>query len=90
MEKTFEKFCIPKIKKVNEYQLKIVTMNVAISTAYSLASDAENGKIEITPAIPFVPESTVGSERTDENKNEFISVTCVLRSSPDNSKKIIM
>ena len=54
------------------------------------ASDTKKGKIEIKPAILFIPESTVGSERTDKNKDEFISVTCVLRSSPDNSKKIIM
>ena len=62
-------------------------MNVAISTAYSLASDAENGKIEITPAIPFVPESTVGSGISDKNKLELILVTCRYRSSTGASKK---
>ena len=50
-------------------------MNIAISEACKQASDAEKGKIEIRPAIPFVPESTVESDRTDKNKDEFISVS---------------
>ena len=34
-------------------------MNIAISEACKHASDAEKGKIEIRPAISFVPETTV-------------------------------
>ena len=56
-------------------------MNFAISEACKQASDAEKGKIEIRPAIPFVPESTVESDRIDKNKDEFISVTCRYRPS---------
>ena len=62
-------------------------MNIAISEAYKQASDAEKGKIEIRPAIPFVPESTVESDRTDKNKDKFISVTCKYRPSAGDSKK---
>ena len=62
-------------------------MNIAIAEAYSKASDAEKGKIEIRPAIPFVPESAVESDRTDKNKNDFISVTCMYRPSSGDSKK---
>ena len=62
-------------------------MNIAISEACKQASDAEKGKIEIRPAIPFVPESTVESDRTDKNKDEFISVTCRYRPSAGDSKK---
>ena len=40
-----------------------------------------------SPAIPFVPESTVESDRTDKNKDEFISVTCRYRPSARDSKK---
>ena len=49
-------------------------MNIAISEACKQASDVKKGKIEIRPAISFVPESTVESDRTDKNKDEFISV----------------
>ena len=69
LEKTFGKFCIPKIKKIKECQLKKVIMNIAIPEACKQASDAKKGKIEIRPAIPFVPESTVEPERTDKNKD---------------------
>ena len=62
-------------------------MNIAISEACKQASDAEKGKIEIRPAIPFVSESTVESDRTDKNKDEFISVTCRYRPSAGDSKK---
>ena len=54
-------------------------MNIAIAEACSSASDAEKGKIEIRPAIPFVPESAVESERTEKNKDDFIAVTCRYR-----------
>ena len=54
-EKNFGNFGIPKIKKISECQLRRVTMNIAIAEACSKASDAEKGKIEIRPAIPFVP-----------------------------------
>ena len=50
-------------------------MNIAFSEACNQASDAEKDKIEIRQAIPIVPESIVESERTDKNKDEFISVT---------------
>ena len=62
-------------------------MNIAISEACKQAIDAEKGKIEIRPAIPFVPESTVESDRTDKNKDEFISVTCRYMPSAGDSKK---
>ena len=60
-------------------------MNIAISEACKQVSDAEKGKIEIRLAIPFVPESTVESDRTDKNKDEFISVTCRYRPSSTTS-----
>ena len=60
---------------------------MAISETCKQASDAEKGKIEIRPATPFVPESTVELDRTDKNKDEFISVTCRYRSSAGDSKK---
>ena len=47
-------------------------MNIAISEVCKHASDTEKGKIEIRPAIPFVPESIVESERNDKNKDELI------------------
>ena len=65
-------------------------MNIAIAEACSKASDAEKGKIEIRPAIPFVPESAVESDRTEKNKDDFIAVTCRYRPSAGDSKKIIM
>ena len=83
----FGKFCIPKIKKIKECQLKKVTINIAISEACSQASDAKKGKIEFRPAIPFVPESAVESDQTDKNKDDFISVTCRYRPSAGDSKK---
>ena len=66
---------------MKECQLKKVIMNNAISEACKQTSDAEKGKIEIRPAIPFVPESIVESDRTNKNKDEFISVTCSYRPS---------
>ena len=71
LEKTFEKFCIPKIKKTKEWQLKKVTMNIAISEACKQLCDAEKGKIEIRPAIPFVPESTMESDRINKNQGRI-------------------
>ena len=43
-------------------------MNIAISEACKQASDAEKGKIEIRPAIPFVPELTVELDRTNKKQ----------------------
>ena len=60
-----------------------------ISKACSQTSNAEKGKIEIRSAIPFVRESTVESERTEKNKDAFISVTCRYRPSAGNSQKNI-
>ena len=62
-------------------------MNIAISEACKQTSDTKKDKIEIRPAIPFIPESTVESDRTDKNKDEFISVTCRYRPSAGDSKK---
>ena len=62
-------------------------MNIAIAEACNSASDAEKCKIEIRPAIPFVPESAVESERTEKNKDDFIAVTCRYRPSAGDSKK---
>ena len=62
-------------------------MNIAIAEACSKSSDAEKGKIEIRPAIPFIPESAVDSERTEKNKDDFITVTCRYRPSAGDSKK---
>ena len=62
-------------------------MNIAISEACKEASDAEKGKIQIRPAIPFVPESTVESDRTNKNEDESISVTYRYRPSAGDSKK---
>ena len=49
--------------------------------------NAENGKIEIRSSIIIVPKSTVDSQRTDKNKDEFISVTCRYSPSAGDSKK---
>ena len=49
-------------------------MNIAIFQACSQASDAEKGQIEIRPTTPFVAQYTAKSERTDKNKDEFISI----------------
>ena len=62
-------------------------MNIAISEACKQTSDAKKGKIEIRPDISFVPESSVESDRTDKNKDEFILVTCRYRPSAGDSKK---
>ena len=82
LEKTFGIFCNTKIKKIKECQLRKVIMNIAISEACKQASDAKKGKIEIRPAFPFVPESTVESDSTNKN-----SVTCMYRPSAGDSKK---
>ena len=62
-------------------------MNIAIFEACKEASDAKKYKIEISPAIHFVSESTVESEKTDKNKDEFISAACRYRPSAGDSKK---
>ena len=62
-------------------------MNIAIAEGCSKASDAEKGKIEIRPDIPFVPASAVESDRTDKNKYDFVAVTCRYRHSAGDSKK---
>ena len=62
-------------------------MNIAISEVCKQASGAEKDKIEIRPAIPFVPESTVESDRTEKNKDRFISVPCRYRPNAGDSKK---
>ena len=87
LEKTFGISYIPKIKKIREYQLNRVTMNIDISEASNQASDAEKGKIDIRTIIPFAPESTVEIETTDKNKDEFISVTCRYRPNAGDSNK---
>ena len=60
-------------------------MDIAISDVYSYVSDAEKGKIDIRPLIPFVPEYTLESERTDKNNGAFILVTCRYRHSTRDS-----
>ena len=47
-------------------------MNIAISEVCNQASNTGKDKIEIRSFIPFVSESTVESERTDQSKDEFI------------------
>ena len=59
LEKTFGMSPIPKTKKLQECQLKRATMNNRITEACTQVSDAEKGKIELRPAIPFVPGSMV-------------------------------
>ena len=58
-------------------------MNGTIYKVCSQASDTEKGKIAIRPAIHFVPEYVIESERTEKNKDEFIAV--VYRSSARDS-----
>ena len=55
-------------------------MNIAIFETCNQASNIKKEKIEIRPTITFVPKSTVEAERTDKNKDEFISVTYRYRS----------
>ena len=62
-----------------------MTRNIVISETCNQASDAEKDKIEIRPAMPFVLESTVDSERADKNKDEFISVAFRYRPSVGDS-----
>ena len=61
LEKTFGKFCIPRIKKISKCRLRREIMNIAITEAWSNSSDTEKGKIEVGPAILFAPESAVDS-----------------------------
>ena len=62
-------------------------MNIAISKIYSQTSDAEKGKIKTRLDISFLLESTVDSEMTKMNKDDFILVTCRNMPSVGNSKK---
>ncbi len=62
-------------------------MNIDIAEAYSNVSHVEKGRIENTPPIPFVPEYAVESDRTEKNKDDFITVTCRYRPSAGDSKK---
>ena len=64
-----------KVKKISDFQSKGETMNVAIFKAYNQASEVENGKVKMRPATPFVSGSTVELGRTDQNKDDFISIT---------------
>ena len=61
-------------------------MNKIISKVYSKARDTRKGKVEIWPDNPFVPESTVDSERAKKNKDNLIVVTYRYRCSARNSK----
>ena len=56
-------------------------MNIAISEG------CNHDKVKIRIAIPFVPESTVVSERIDKNKDDCITVTCRYRFSAGDFKK---
>ena len=62
-------------------------MNVSISKAYSQASNVEKDNIEIRPATPFAPESTVDSEIIEKKEEDFNAVICKYRTSAVNSKK---
>ena len=87
LEKAFGKVCIPQVKKLRQCQLKRVTTNIAITKAYSQASDVEKRTNEFRPAILCVPKSIVESGRTDKNKDKLISITCRYRSGSGDSKK---
>ena len=89
LEIFFRTFCIPKIKKMKECQLRKVTMNIAISEACEQESDAEKSKIEIRSAIPFVPESTVESDRIDKNKDDLKYGTVLILPLESASQRII-
>ena len=62
-------------------------MNIDIFEVCKQASYTKKDKINTRPAIPVAQESTVESERTDKNKDKFISVTCRYRPSAGDSKK---
>ena len=67
--------------KIYHYKLfnDVLVCNIEVGLriyheACNQASNTENGKIEMIPAILFEPESTVESERFEMNKEKFISV----------------
>ena len=68
MEKTFAKFCIPKIKKISTFQLerererereREIMNKIIISKVCNQACDIAKGKIKIRLDIPIKLESIV-------------------------------
>ena len=49
-------------------------MNQTIKDSCSGSGDAERGKIEQRPAVPFVSEATYDS--TEKDKGKYIEITC--------------
>ena len=61
-------------------------MNQAIKDSCSGPGDAERGKIEQRPAVPFVSEATYDS--TEKDKRKYIEITCRhSRADKDTKKK---
>ena len=56
-------------------------MNQAIRESCKKPEEAEKGRVEIRPSIPFVSDATYGD--LDKDKSKFIEVTC--RYTPDNA-----
>ena len=79
---------MPKIEKISECLSRRGTINITISDLCSQASDAEKVRFEIRTTISFVvPESTLDSIRTKNNKYGSVAVTCRYKSSPRDSMK---
>ena len=56
-------------------------MNQAIRESCKKPEEAEKGRVEIRPSIPFVSDATYGD--LDKDRSKFIEVTC--RYTPDNA-----
>ena len=74
---------------VSERDRERETMNITISEVCSKAGVAEKCKIEIRLDIPFIPEPTVDSKRSEKNEDDLFHVMYRYRSSFRDPKKNI-
>ena len=74
LQKQYGEYCIPMIKKLRRCNLREEVMNQTIKDSCSGSGDAERGKIEQRPAVPFVSEATYDS--TEKDKGKYIEITC--------------
>ena len=74
LQNQYGEYCIPRVKKLSKCNLRGKVMNQAIKDSCSGPGDAERGKIEQRPAVPFVSEATYDS--TEKDKGKYIEITC--------------
>ena len=58
-------------------------MNQAIRDSCKKPEEAEKGRVEIRPSIPFVSDASYSDLDKDKDKSKFIEVTC--RYTPENA-----